>query len=137
MGTSADEDQQTTSYTLSDNTPTYGFGMVTSVDFQMTDDGKDAEGNPIEFSFSGDDDVWVYVDGVLALDIGGTHDAITGTIDFSTGDVTLTAEKYGKVGDKATDSSLSNPSEDSLSQTNLYTALGTTLTGFASREVIS
>ena len=133
MGTSADEDQQTTSYTLSDNTPTYGFGMVTSVDFQMTDDGKDAEGNPIEFSFSGDDDVWVYVDGVLALDIGGTHDAITGTIDFSTGDVTLTAEKYGKVGDKATDSSLSNPSEDSLSQTNLYTALGTTLTGFASQ----
>lgn len=133
MGTSADEDQQTTSYTLSDNTPTYGFGMVTSVDFQMTDDGKDAGGNPIEFSFSGDDDVWVYVDGVLALDIGGTHDAITGTIDFSTGDVTLTAEKYGKVGDKATDSSLSNPSEDSLSQTNLYTALGTTLTGFASQ----
>lgn len=133
MGTSADEDQQTTSYTLSDNTPTYGFGMVTSVDFQMTDDGKDADGNPIEFSFSGDDDVWVYVDGVLALDIGGTHDAITGTIDFSTGDVTLTAEKYGKVGDKATDSSLSNPSEDSLSQTNLYTALGTTLTGFASQ----
>lgn len=133
MGTSADEDQQTTSYTLSDNKPTYGFGMVTSVDFQMTDDGKDAEGNPIEFSFSGDDDVWVYVDGVLALDIGGTHDAITGTIDFSTGDVTLTAEKYGKVGDKATDSSLSNPSEDSLSQTNLYTALGTTLTGFASQ----
>ena len=133
MGTSADEDQQTTSYTLSDNTPTYGFGMVTSVDFQMTDDGKDAEGNPIEFSFSGDDDVWVYVDGVLALDIGGTHDAITGTIDFSTGNVTLTAEKYGKVGDKATDSSLSNPSEDSLSQTNLYTALGTTLTGFASQ----
>lgn len=133
MGTSADEDQQTTSYTLSDNKPTYGFGMVTSVDFQMTDDGKDAEGNPIEFSFSGDDDVWVYVDGVLALDIGGTHDAITGTIDFSTGDVTLTAEKYGKVGDKATDSSLSNPSEDALSQTNLYTALGTTLTGFASQ----
>lgn len=133
MGTSADENQQTTSYTLSDNKPTYGFGMVTSVDFQMTDDGKDAEGNPIEFSFSGDDDVWVYVDGVLALDIGGTHDAITGTIDFSTGDVTLTAEKYGKVGDKATDSSLSNPSEDSLSQTNLYTALGTTLTGFASQ----
>ncbi len=133
MGTSADEDQQTTSYTLSDNTPTYGFGMVTSVDFQMTDDGKDAEGNPIEFSFSGDDDVWVYVDGVLALDIGGTHDAITGTINFSTGNVTLTADKYGKVGDKATDPSLSNPSEDSLSQTNLYTALGTTLTGFASQ----
>lgn len=132
MGTSADQDQQTTAYTLSDSSPTYGFGMVTSVDFQMTDDGKDADGNPIEFSFSGDDDVWVYVDGVLALDIGGTHDAITGTIDFSTGNVTLTAEKYGKVGDKATDSSLSHPTDGTLSQGNLYTKLGTTLTGFAS-----
>ena len=132
LGTSADDDVRTQAYTLTDGTPTYGFGMVTSVNFQMTDDGKDENGNPIEFSFSGDDDVWVYVDGVLALDIGGTHDAITGTIDFSTGDVTLTAEKYGKVGDKATDSSLSNPSQNSLSQTNLYTALGKTLTGFAS-----
>lgn len=132
MGTSSDENQQTTAYKLRDNTPTYGFGMVTSVDFQMTDDGKDADGNPIEFSFSGDDDVWVYVDGVLALDIGGTHDAITGTIDFSTGDVTLTAEKYGKVGDKAKDPDLNDPTEDALSQGNLYEKLEKNLTEFAS-----
>ena len=133
MGTSIDVDAQTMAYTLHDSEPTYGFGMVTSVDFQMTDDGLDANGEPIKFSFSGDDDVWVYVDGVLALDIGGTHDAITGTIDFSTGDVTLTADKYSKVGDKATDSDMSNPSEDCLAQTNLYEALGTTRIGFASQ----
>lgn len=137
-GTSPSRDDQTGyngSYSLEDGNggATYGFGMVTSVNFQMSDDGLDSNGNPIEFSFSGDDDVWVYVDGVLALDIGGTHDAITGTIDFSTGDVTLTAEKYGKIGDKSTDSTLSNPSQGSLSQTNLYTALGTTRTGFASQ----
>lgn len=144
MGTSANTNDQIVSYRLqddvnnpgADNTmkgkfPTYGFGMVTSVNFQMTDDGLDANGNPIEFEFSGDDDVWVYVDGVLALDIGGTHDAITGKIDFSTGNVTLTADKYGEIGDMASDSDMSSPSE-MLEQENLYTALGTTLTGFAS-----
>lgn len=139
-GTSADRDVKTEangSYSLTDGNggATYGFGMVTSVDFQMTDDGLDSNGNPIEFSFSGDDDVWVYVDGVLALDIGGTHDAITGTINFQTGDVTLTAEKYGRIGDKAVDPDMSEYSSlsDTLSQANLYESLGTTLTGFSSQ----
>lgn len=108
----------------------YGFGMVTNVTFQMTDNGKDASGNDITFDFAGDDDVWVYVDGVLALDIGGTHDAITGSINFATGDVTLhSAEGYDSVGDLATNTVVNDST--GLSQTNLYTALGTTLTGFA------
>ena len=139
-GTSENINDQTGnggSYTLTDGNEgaTYGFGMVTSVNFQMTDDGLDAKGQPIEFSFSGDDDVWVYVDGVLALDIGGTHDAITGTINFQTGDVTLQAQKYGRIGDKATDQDMSEYSSlgATLSQTNLYDALGTTRTGFASQ----
>ena len=139
-GTSANIEDQTGnegSYTLADGNAgaTYGFGMVTSVNFQMTDDGLDANGQPIEFSFSGDDDVWVYVDGVLALDIGGTHDAITGTINFQTGEVTLQAQKYGRIGDKATDPDMSEYSSlgATLSQTNLYDALGTTRTGFASQ----
>lgn len=112
----------------------YGFGMVTTVDFQMTDTGKDAKGNDIVFEFSGDDDVWVYIDGVLALDIGGTHDAINGKINFATGDVTLSSS-YGKVGDKAADKDMSEYASltETLSQTNLYEALGTTLTGFAAQ----
>ncbi|MCD7736458.1 MAG: fibro-slime domain-containing protein [Lachnospiraceae bacterium] len=112
----------------------WGFGMVTSVDFQMTDDGKDEDGNAITFEFSGDDDVWVYIDGYLVLDIGGTHDAITGTIDFSTGDVELTAGSYGKIGDIAVTGSVSttDTSSSTLSQDNIYDVLGTTLTGFAS-----
>lgn len=135
LGTAEDRDDTTSSYSLTDGNDgaTYGFGMVTSVNFQMTDNGKDSKGNDIEFSFSGDDDVWVYVDDVLALDIGGTHDAITGTINFATGDVTLSADKYGKVGDKATDPSMTSPSQGTLQQTNLYESLGTTLTGFASQ----
>lgn len=112
----------------------YGFGMVTTVDFQMTDTGKDANGKDITFEFAGDDDVWVYIDGVLALDIGGTHDAITGSINFATGDVILSSP-YGKVGDKAADEDMSkcNSLSSTLIQTNLYKALGTTLTGFAAQ----
>ncbi|MCD8383330.1 MAG: fibro-slime domain-containing protein [Clostridiales bacterium] len=122
----------TTGYQTSSTT--WGFGMVTSVDFQMTDDGKDANGDAITFEFSGDDDVWVYIDGVLVLDIGGTHDAITGTIDFSTGEVELTAGSYGQIGDLSGKTSTSSvTTSETLSQTNVYTALGTTLTGFASQ----
>lgn len=123
-------------YTLSDRTATYGFGMVTQVPFQMTDNGKDADGDPIQFRFSGDDDVWVYIDDILVLDIGGTHDAITGTIDFSTGAVTLDALNYDKIGDKATHDVGDNADwndTSTLSQTNLYTALGKSLIEFASQ----
>lgn len=114
--------------------PTYGFGLVTDVTFQMTDTGKDAKGKDIVFEFSGDDDVWVYIDGVLALDIGGTHDAINGKINFATGDVTLSSS-YDKVGDKAADKDMSEYANltKTLSQTNLYEALGTTRTGFAAQ----
>ena len=124
-------------YTLSDGKATYGFGMVTQVPFQMTDNGKDADGDPIQFRFSGDDDVWVYIDDILVLDIGGTHDAITGTIDFSTGAVTLDALNYDYIGDKATHANSVGDSADqydsaTLSQTNLYTALGKSLIEFAS-----
>ena len=38
---------------------------------------------PIIFAFSGDDDVWVFIDGKLALDVGGAHGKVTGTLDFS------------------------------------------------------
>lgn len=131
--------------------PTYGFGMVTTVDFQMTDDGmiegQDGQREDIIFEFSGDDDVWVYVDGVLALDIGGTHDAIQGTINFATGDVTVRSEKYDKIRDKNEANKITEPNVDgstwvdrdsgivtgSYKQCNIYNKLKTTLTGFASQ----
>lgn len=65
----------------------YGFGTKLEFKFRLTDDGKvvGTDGNkyPIKFNFSGDDDVWVYVDGNLALDVGGAHGKVTGQIDFS------------------------------------------------------
>ena len=134
-------DDKVTSYAI-DGSEDWGFGMVTSVNFQMTDDGLDANGNPITFEFSGDDDVWVYVDDTLVLDIGGTHDAVLGTINFKTGAVELTAPAYGgntdnggktgMIGDMATDPGMENAQEGSMEQTNMYDVLGTNLTGFAS-----
>lgn len=65
----------------------YGFGQKFDLKFRLTSDGTvvDSENKkvPIEFNFSGDDDVWVFIDGQLVLDVGGDHDVVEGTIDFA------------------------------------------------------
>lgn len=62
------------------------FGMTMQVDFYMPSSGK-VNGNDMVFDFRGDDDVWVYIDDVLVLDIGGCHGARNGSINFATGKV--------------------------------------------------
>lgn len=73
----------------------YGFGTKLEFKFRLTDKGTvvgtDGKEYPIKFNFSGDDDVWVYVDGKLALDVGGAHGKVTGQIDFSGEDINKTA----------------------------------------------
>ena len=63
------------------------FGMEMEATFVQTPSGLDAWGHDIIFEFTGDDDFWLYVDGDLVLDLGGTHSAQMGTINFRTGDV--------------------------------------------------
>lgn len=67
---------------------TYHFGMQAVIPFSMTANGKmnaaDEESADIKFDFSGDDDVWVFVDGKLVLDIGGIHNEMAGTMNFAT-----------------------------------------------------
>lgn len=75
----------------------YGFGQKFDLKFRLTSDGKvvDSENNkvPIEFNFSGDDDVWVFIDGQLVLDVGGDHDVVEGTIDFANKTATVNRVK--------------------------------------------
>ena len=71
----------------------YGFGAKLQFDFTLTENGKvvvkDASGKdttvPIKFFFSGDDDVWVYIDGDLVLDVGGAHGKASGLLEFGAG----------------------------------------------------
>ena len=67
---------------------TYHFGMQAVIPFSMTSNGRlnpaDDESDAITFDFSGDDDVWVFVDGKLVLDIGGIHNEMAGTMNFAT-----------------------------------------------------
>lgn len=71
---------------VSRQTTKFSFGMEVSSRFIQDENGY-TENNPMRYEFTGDDDLWVYIDGVLVLDIGGSHDAREGYIDFSTGEV--------------------------------------------------
>lgn len=72
------------------STYNYGFGTKLQMDFTLTDDGmvktENADGTTektsIKFFFSGDDDVWVFIDGKLALDVGGAHGEVSGLLEF-------------------------------------------------------
>ena len=69
-----------------DQSVNYNFGMQLGTTFIQDKDGK-YNGKNMRYEFTGDDDLWVYIDGVLVLDMGGCHDARSGWIDFSTGEV--------------------------------------------------
>lgn len=73
------------------STYNYGFGTKLQMDFTLTDDGKvetnvekdgKKEKTSIKFFFSGDDDVWVFIDGQLVLDVGGSHGKVSGLLEF-------------------------------------------------------
>ena len=72
----------------------FAYGMRSDINFFLPNDpgsggNKDLNGNDIKFEFSGDDDLWVLIDGIVVLDIGGIHQRIAGDINFSTGEVVV------------------------------------------------
>lgn len=68
----------------------YGFGTQFTIPFTVTENGRNVDGTSMTFKFTGDDDVWVYIDGALVLDMGGAHCKAEGEINFATQMATIT-----------------------------------------------
>lgn len=82
----------------------YWFGMRSDLKFYIPDEigsggNKDIFGSDMHFHFSGDDDVWILVDGVLVLDIGGIHGVSDGDVNFSTGVISREGSVVGHLSD--------------------------------------
>ena len=130
------------------STYNYGFGTKLQMDFTLTDDGMveadKADGRQkktsIKFFFSGDDDVWVFIDGQLALDVGGAHGEVSGLLEFGETDTTegkknsvtayVSRVKTGGTSDKDKDEKNGNSAVKTVKYNNediYFYAQGTTL----------
>lgn len=104
------------------NTMNHHLGMTVNVDFRQPINGSITQGaagkQPMTFQFSGDDDVWIYIDDVLVLDLGGVHSELYGIIDFATGNV-LIGRSFGTNGIPEYDSKNPDATANLVTKTTL------------------
>ena len=114
----------------------YHFGMAATIPFTMTANGRIDPNNdtsdPIEFTFSGDDDVWVFIDGQLVLDLGGIHNRLDATINFA--ENTWSLSKSNSVDVAVADYNRAAISGKLFNDGSTTGKLGQTLTTFAASE---
>ena len=79
----------------------YMFGMRLELPFNLRANRLTESGNHTVFRFAGDDDIWVYIDGKLVLDMGGSHGTVAGAIDFTTGKYMVSGKWGGTASEKA------------------------------------
>lgn len=84
-----------TSWDINEPGYDYGFGVRMDMEFTLPMNGKYNDTTPAEFKFTGDDDLWVFIDGQLILDLGGNHSKTTGSINFgyASGQISATANQ--------------------------------------------
>ena len=106
------------------------FGMELPITFSINSDGQ-TNGKDTVFKFAGDDDVFVYIDGRLVLDLGGIHDVIKGQINFRTGEILIQGEYQNALTSSVDETVYKNKG---LKNKNLYEILNTKLSSFANKE---
>lgn len=82
------------------STLNHHFGLTMETQFTQPEDGHviyNGQAQDMTYEFAGDDDVWVYIDGVLVGDLGGIHDRATLNINFHTGDVQVNGSSVGSL----------------------------------------
>lgn len=121
-----------------DPTLNHFFGIHMSTQFVQQDGGKTTSGKPVTYNFSGDDDVWVFIDGVLVGDLGGIHDTTSLEINFATGAVVV-YQDGGEQGDGERNNAYDSGEgifeqstlKDKFAAANAYTTAGFTGDTFA------
>lgn len=116
---------------LGNSAQNFGYAAKFSIPFTMSTDGRIVnvdsngnvtKGNPIEFTFRGDDDVWVFIDDQLVLDVGGAHGAVQGSVNFATKTAITNKVKTSSMYNQTGVATVGNGSSKDL--TSVFNSLG-------------